>query len=327
MSTATAVRRLAIACGAHAGTARLDPAASEHAIEPALEVYQDATGSLAPMEVRAADFRPHPGRAGLLYPRGALWIRVALENPTAEARTWFLTFDDPLLARIDLWMELPGGQVHRRGGYAVPQAERNIAMRGPWHELPLVLLAEERVEILARLGVAPRVVVGRPLPFNVYDHDRTLLLARGRVVENEDQRLALFDRGALVDLAEIQLPRERVKQARREELPALWTEQMNQLGDTLRQCDQPGFKGALEATAPSVMALVERDPDLAIFQVLRQEGNGLALTLACGICSAEWSYPRGRCPSCGETAPDRIAYYSAEQYPHILVQACQSCRR
>lgn len=120
---------------------------------------------------------------------------------------------------------------------------------------------------------SPRVVVGRPLPFNVYDHDRTLLLARGKVVGDEAQRVALFERGALVDLAELQLPRERIKHARREELPAMWSEQMNQLGDTLRQCDQPGFKGALEATAPGVMALVERDPDLAIFQVLRQEGN------------------------------------------------------
>ena len=63
------------------------------------------------------------------------------------------------------------------------------------------------------------------------------------------------------------------------------------------------------------------------YGLLRQEGNGLALTLACGICSAEWSYPRGRCPSCGETAPDKITYYSAEEYPHIVVQACESCRR
>jgi len=120
---------------------------------------------------------------------------------------------------------------------------------------------------------APRVMVGRPLPFNIFDHDRTLLLARGQVVQTEALRLALFDRGALVDLEEVQFPRDRIQHARREELPAIWAEQMNQLGNTLRQCDQPGFKGALEASTPAVMALVARDPDLAIFQVLRQEGN------------------------------------------------------
>lgn len=123
---------------------------------------------------------------------------------------------------------------------------------------------------------SPRVVVGRPLPFNVYDHDRTLLLARGQVVGDETQRTALLERGALVDLAEIQGLHARIQHAQRAELPGLWAEQMDQLTDTLRQCDQPGFKSALESTAPAVMALVERDPDLAIFQVLRQEANAHA---------------------------------------------------
>lgn len=123
---------------------------------------------------------------------------------------------------------------------------------------------------------SPRVVVGEPLPFNVYDHDRTLLLARGQMVDDEAQRAALLHRGALVDLAELQCPRERIKHAKRAELPGLWATQMDQLADTLRQCDQPGFRGALESTTPVLMALVERDPDLAIFQVLRQEANAHA---------------------------------------------------
>jgi formate dehydrogenase formation protein len=63
------------------------------------------------------------------------------------------------------------------------------------------------------------------------------------------------------------------------------------------------------------------------YGLLRPEGNGLALSLGCGICSEEWPMPRGECPACGETAADKISYYSAEQYPHIMVQACESCRR
>ncbi|MDO9283755.1 MAG: hypothetical protein Q7U26_02590, partial [Aquabacterium sp.] len=50
--------------------------------------------------------------------------------------------------------------------------------------------------------VKQRVKVGAPLPFNIRDHDFTLLLARGQVVENFDQMEALFTRGALVDLAD-----------------------------------------------------------------------------------------------------------------------------
>jgi len=121
--------------------------------------------------------------------------------------------------------------------------------------------------------VRQRVSVGRPLPFNVRDHDSTLLLARGQVVETFEQMQALFARGALVDINELLSPADRVRQARPEELPALWTDCLAGVGEALRTAPQDGFLNALEAAAPPVLALVQRDPDLAILQVLRQDGN------------------------------------------------------
>jgi len=121
--------------------------------------------------------------------------------------------------------------------------------------------------------VKQRVELGRPLPFNIRDHDRTLLLARGQVLESAAQMEALFARGALVDLSELRNPTEAVRHARPEELPGLWTHCLNELGDTLRHSAQDGFLNSLEAATPPVLALVERDKDLAIFQVLRQDGN------------------------------------------------------
>ena len=124
--------------------------------------------------------------------------------------------------------------------------------------------------------VQQRVQVRAPLPFNVRDHDGTLLLARGRVIETPEQMHALFARGALVDLTELQSllnPTERVQQARPEELPGLWTQCLDDLNDSLRNSAKEGFLDALQETTPAVLALVERDKDLAIFQVLRQDGN------------------------------------------------------
>ena len=46
--------------------------------------------------------------------------------------------------------------------------------------------------------VQQRVKAGQALPFNIFDHDRTLLLARGQRVETHEQLQALFSRGALV---------------------------------------------------------------------------------------------------------------------------------
>lgn len=121
--------------------------------------------------------------------------------------------------------------------------------------------------------VKQRVELGLPLPFNIRDHDRTLLLARGQVVASTAQMEALFARGALVDLTELRSVADQVHLARPEELPGLWARCLDTLGEALREPAHDGFLSALEAAAPPVLALVERDKDLAIFQVLRQDGN------------------------------------------------------
>ncbi len=120
-----------------------------------------------------------------------------------------------------------------------------------------------------------RVVVGAPLPFNIRDHDGTLLLAHGQWVDTQAQLEALFQRGAQVDLAELQSPLMRAHHAPPAELPGLWGDSLTQLANTLRTCEDEGFADALDAHAAPVLALVERDKDLAIFQVLRQNGNAL----------------------------------------------------
>ncbi|MEY2891841.1 MAG: hypothetical protein RJA98_1749 [Pseudomonadota bacterium] len=122
--------------------------------------------------------------------------------------------------------------------------------------------------------IRQRVVVGAPLPFNIRDSDRTLLLARGQIVASVGQLEALLARGVLVDMDELMSPTARVRAARPEELPEMWRGCMAQVNSVLQdQSGQEGFLDALtEASAP-VLALVERDKDLAIFQLLRQEGN------------------------------------------------------
>jgi hypothetical protein len=122
-------------------------------------------------------------------------------------------------------------------------------------------------------AVRSRVRLGEPLPFNVRDQDRTLLLARGHLVRSQGQLDALMNRGALVDLTELQTPRERASQAPREQLPQIWGETVHRLGQTLIDSRAETFAAALEESVGPALTLVERDPDLAIFQVLSQ-GNG-----------------------------------------------------
>jgi HD-GYP domain-containing protein (c-di-GMP phosphodiesterase class II) len=121
--------------------------------------------------------------------------------------------------------------------------------------------------------VRDRVSAGRPLPFNVYRPDTTLLLARGQVVQSAQQLDALFERGSLVDLKELQAQPLDVSGAPREQLPALWNEAVQRVGEVLRRPEPGTFAAALDDAAAPLDALIRRDPDLAIFQVLRQEGG------------------------------------------------------
>jgi hypothetical protein len=124
--------------------------------------------------------------------------------------------------------------------------------------------------------VKHRVQIGQPLPFGVRDADGTLLLARGRVVDNQPQLEALLARGALVDLSELIDAETLARQAPREQLPRLWGEAIQRLDKTLAASASDTFAGALDDACGPVAALVARDPDLAIFQVLRQGGDDVA---------------------------------------------------
>lgn len=121
--------------------------------------------------------------------------------------------------------------------------------------------------------VKHRLRPGLPLPFNVRDADRTLLLARGQLVDSHEQLQALFTRGALVDLAELMPAGDPVRTAAREHLPRLWAGSLARVAQALRSDPGPGFEGALDDASAPVQALIERDPDLAIFQVLRQSAG------------------------------------------------------
>jgi hypothetical protein len=121
--------------------------------------------------------------------------------------------------------------------------------------------------------VRQRVQLGAPLPFNVRNADKTLLLARGQQVQSQEQLDALFERGALVDIAELQTAAEQIRLAPREQLPQLWSQTMNRVAQALMHAPHDSFGGALDDATGPAMSLIERDPDLAIFQVLRHEGG------------------------------------------------------
>jgi FdhE protein len=58
----------------------------------------------------------------------------------------------------------------------------------------------------------------------------------------------------------------------------------------------------------------------------RPEGDGRRRFAVCSLCSAEWPAPRLDCIHCAEQRPERLPIFTFEQWPHILIQACENCR-
>lgn len=121
--------------------------------------------------------------------------------------------------------------------------------------------------------VRHRIQPGEPLPFNVYNDDKTLLLAKGQRLRDQDHLQSLFDRGTLADIAEVFSGAEAIAHAPPAMLGQLWQEHTEKIQQTLLDSENETFRETLDDAATTAQSLIDRDPDLAILQILRQEGN------------------------------------------------------
>jgi hypothetical protein len=60
--------------------------------------------------------------------------------------------------------------------------------------------------------------------------------------------------------------------------------------------------------------------------VLRGEGEGGKRSLICSLCATEWDFSRLLCLNCGEETERKLPVYVAEEFPHVRVEACDTCR-
>ena len=49
-------------------------------------------------------------------------------------------------------------------------------------------------------------------------------------------------------------------------------------------------------------------------------------TLLCSLCLVEWTFPRMRCPACGEERAERRPHHVSESWPYVRLEECGSCR-
>ena len=65
---------------------------------------------------------------------------------------------------------------------------------------------------------------------------------------------------------------------------------------------------------------------LPVAAVMREVGHGAKRFLLCALCLQEWECLRLVCPACGEQEFDKLPVYTSEQFAHVRIDACDSCR-
>jgi hypothetical protein len=125
--------------------------------------------------------------------------------------------------------------------------------------------------------VAKQLTVGEPLPFNVRDELGSLLLACGQVLRSDAQLEMLLGRGMYADVEEIKaLAAGRKVAVATPTVFARWNQLPWALDVLLKNVSvEAGFVAACEELAQELIRLVQRDPDVALFQATRQESHQL----------------------------------------------------
>jgi formate dehydrogenase maturation protein FdhE len=59
---------------------------------------------------------------------------------------------------------------------------------------------------------------------------------------------------------------------------------------------------------------------------LRSQGDGQAFELTCPLCLRRRPFPRRRCPGCDASSETTIANFTAPDFPHIRLLACDHCK-
>jgi FdhE protein len=107
------------------------------------------------------------------------------------------------------------------------------------------------------------------------------------------------------------------------------TEQHPLYGFFQRVLDQPRYEQQAGQSGVNTRTVQPDCPfclEKPLVAILRPEGDGGRRTLLCGRCFTEWEFRRLLCPSCGEEDREKLPVYTAPDFPHIRIEACEACR-
>jgi formate dehydrogenase maturation protein FdhE len=94
----------------------------------------------------------------------------------------------------------------------------------------------------------------------------------------------------------------------------------------LQPCAEFVASAMLPPSSPMTDCCCPRCNSLPLLGVLRPEGDGGKRFLQCSLCSQEWGFLRILCANCGENREEKLPVYTAEQFPHLRMETCETCK-
>ena len=67
-------------------------------------------------------------------------------------------------------------------------------------------------------------------------------------------------------------------------------------------------------------------PQVSFLRTVEAGSESGNRNLLCATCLSSWEFRRVVCASCGEENPASLSYFQANEYDHVRIEACDSCK-
>ena len=68
-------------------------------------------------------------------------------------------------------------------------------------------------------------------------------------------------------------------------------------------------------------------PQLSFLRITESGAESGNRHLLCATCLSSWAFRRVVCASCSEEQPFNLQYYKSDEYDHVRIETCESCKQ
>lgn len=68
-------------------------------------------------------------------------------------------------------------------------------------------------------------------------------------------------------------------------------------------------------------------PQLSVLRITESGSESGNRHLLCATCLSSWEFRRVVCASCSEEQPFKLQYFKSDEYDHVRIETCESCKQ